>query len=399
MREVVSLYFHVAKCANVEERLAILHGVGVRVEEVARGRNHFIPEDRVEPADLHGEIVVADFEVGLWRAEAVIRVAVPVLGAVVVEFPAHHLIEDVVAAPHHIQAAADVPTGLGSVDGILELHVERVELALGLIVERYRAIKVAGHVGSVRRDATVRVTRDLPVAAFVPVLEEAERLRLVVAIRLASRIASLASWGGSVCRLGRHLGIGGRGGRRLLIGDEIAFTGRAPEMLNTSGVDATSRPAAQPRIFDRQKRDSFRMVSILKFGKTKGSSTPSRGGRESRPSFGRCWIIGIDRRTLRIPPERCACTCAAVSQTSVHAGSPFQANLAATYSLPKPTSAADSLENGVKYAGYDVVRPGRNMATLVQFRGIDPLEPAISIPSLVPARECDHNPQEPLPRA
>ena len=69
--------------ASVGKGLAVLHRVGVRVEEVVRGGNHFVTDDGVEVTNLEGQVVVGEFAVELRQGQAVLltRAAISVGGA------------------------------------------------------------------------------------------------------------------------------------------------------------------------------------------------------------------------------------------------------------------------------------------------------------------------------
>ena len=54
-----------AEKTGVSERLAIVHGVSVRVEEVARRGNHFVSDRRVEMTDVYRQIIVSNSTVQL----------------------------------------------------------------------------------------------------------------------------------------------------------------------------------------------------------------------------------------------------------------------------------------------------------------------------------------------
>ena len=56
---------------GVGERLAVEDRVGVGVEEVAGGGDHFVAHRREEVTDLHRQVVVGDFAVELRHGEAV----------------------------------------------------------------------------------------------------------------------------------------------------------------------------------------------------------------------------------------------------------------------------------------------------------------------------------------
>jgi len=139
----------------VGERLAILHRVGVRVEEVADRRHHFIPDNRVEVSELHDVVTIAELTVHLRDRKAVVLARGPrrrsghagTVGLVCQKaVPAASRRVDVIGAVEEVDATAPVESVRG-VDQLLVDEIELVHLALPVpIVERDRTVERAAPV-------------------------------------------------------------------------------------------------------------------------------------------------------------------------------------------------------------------------------------------------------------
>ena len=60
----------------MSERLTVIHGVSVAVEEVASRLNYFVTDDGVEVTHFNRQVAVASFQVQLWQCRAILATVV-----------------------------------------------------------------------------------------------------------------------------------------------------------------------------------------------------------------------------------------------------------------------------------------------------------------------------------
>ena len=172
------------------ERLGVVLRIGVGVEEVIRGGNHFVANQRVEVPKLHREIIVGQFEVELRDCRTVPRRAIPT------EVPAliaEGLSIGAVDAKHVVHpespsrsAPAIVGLALGEEPKLVEVE------PVAQIVESQRAVALLVAV-SVGVHAGLNPTADFDVAAL-----QRTGLRQGPGIAQVAAAASLAARAASI---------------------------------------------------------------------------------------------------------------------------------------------------------------------------------------------------------
>ena len=153
----------------MRKRLAVLHRIGMRVEEVADGRHHFIPDDRVKVAKLDRHIVPGEFAVELGQSQAVILAGLPRRHAAGCKLREKVRIQttrggvDGVGTVEQVHATAPVPAAVFGVQYLFVDEVELIHLALPVaVVERDRPVKRAAPVVAADPDVEPTVGADAP---------------------------------------------------------------------------------------------------------------------------------------------------------------------------------------------------------------------------------------------
>ena len=133
--------------AGVRKRLAVLHRIGVGVEEVTDRRHDLVADDRVEVSELHRMVAVADLAIQLWHRQAVVLARVPAAesGRRLIEqvrVEAAGCGEDRVATVEEIDATAPVGPAVLEIEDLLVDEIELIDLAHPVaVVERDRAVE------------------------------------------------------------------------------------------------------------------------------------------------------------------------------------------------------------------------------------------------------------------
>lgn len=133
--------------AGVSKRLAVLHRIGVRVEEVTDGRHDLVADDRVEVSELHRVVAVADLAVQLRHGQAVVLARVPAAESgrrLVVEVAVEAACgrEDRVSAIEQIDPTTPVGPPVLEIEHLLIDEIELVDLGHPVaVVERDRAVE------------------------------------------------------------------------------------------------------------------------------------------------------------------------------------------------------------------------------------------------------------------
>ena len=247
----------------MRKRLAVLHRVGVRVEEVTDRRHDFVADDRVEVAKLHRVVAVADLAVQLRHGQAVVLARVPAAesGRRLVEevrVEAAGGGEDRVATVEEIDTTAPVGPAVLEIENLLVDEIELIDLAHPVaVVERDRAVERRAPVVAADAGVNPAVGGD---AALL------EKLRLEVAGRALLDLLSRLLRRQAAQLVGvflRHVGRdGGKAAGRLADGGgskQCGGRGQArskerqfrPVELHVSGIRAAGRVHTADRQFIR----------------------------------------------------------------------------------------------------------------------------------------------------
>ena len=131
----------------MSKRLAVLHRIGVRVEEVTDRWHDFVADGRVEVSELHRMVAVADLAIQLRHGQPVVLARVPAAESgrrlvVEVAVEAAGGGEDRIATVEEVDTTAPVGPAVLQIEDLLVDEIELIDLAHPVaVIERDRAVE------------------------------------------------------------------------------------------------------------------------------------------------------------------------------------------------------------------------------------------------------------------